>query len=398
MISGDEGVVFGLTGERFRDVRRIVVLRGGGLGDLLFTMPALEAIRAAYPGAEITLLGTPLHADLLAGRPSPVDRVEVLPIARGVRDPPIRPAGTAPSGDPRVGGDSTVASFRRRIRASGPIDLAVQLHGGGRHANPFLLALEPRHSVGPATVDAARLERTLPYVLFQHEVLRWLEVAALAGAPAVEIEPHLAVTAAEISAVVGLLPDGPGPVVVVHPGANDTRRRWPAARFAAVVSALVGDGVAVRIVGGPEDRALAEEIRGRAGGTAHGGPASIRVLAGELPLGASAALLAAADVVVANDSGPRHLAQAVGTATVGIFWLGNVITAAPLTRLRHRVHLSFITRCPVCGIDVTQVGWTAPRCPHDVSLVAEVDPDAVLADVRQLLPADRRRGLPGPER
>ncbi len=387
--------MFGVTGERFGDVRRIVVLRGGGLGDLLFAMPALVAIRAAYPGAEITLLGTPLHADLLAGRPAPVDRVEVLPIARGIHEPPIRPAGSDPSGAPEAPTEDGVAHFRRRIRSSGPIDLAVQLHGGGRHANPFLLALEPRHSVGTATADAARLERTLPYVLFQHEVLRWLEVAALAGAPAVEIEPRLAVTAAEISSLAGFLPDDAGPVVVVHPGANDARRRWPPTRFAAVVAALVRDGVAVRIVGGPEDRPIAEEIRRRAGRIDPGGPASIRVLAGELPLGATAAQLAAADVVVANDSGPRHLAQAVGTATVGIFWLGNVITAAPLTRLRHRVHLSFVTRCPVCGIDVTQVGWTAPRCSHDVSLVAEVDADAVLADIRQLLPADRRRGQPG---
>ena len=53
---------------------------------------------------------------------------------------------------------------------------------------------------------------------------------------------------------------------------------------------------------------------------------------------------------------------------------------------------------PEPAAEPTQVGWTASRCPHDVSLVAEVDADAVMADVRQLLPADRRRGQPGPVR
>ena len=128
------------------------------------------------------------------------------------------------------------------MREAGPIDLAVQLHGGGRHANPFLRALQPRHSVGTATEDAEPLERTLPYVHFQHEVLRWLEVVALAGAPAARCEPSLAVTAAEISSVTGLLPPDLTPVVVVHPGANDPRRRWPPASFAAVVAGLVDDG------------------------------------------------------------------------------------------------------------------------------------------------------------
>ena len=85
---------------------------------------------------------------------------------------------------------------------------------------------------------------------------------------------------------------------------------------------------------------MAEEIKRLAEPLTRTAEDSVRVLAGELGLGGTAALLAAADVVVANDSGPRHLAQAVGSSTVGVFWLGNVITAAPLTRLRHRVHLS----------------------------------------------------------
>ena len=92
-------------------------------------------------------------------------------------------------------------------------------------------------------------------------------------------------------------------------------------------------------------------------------------------------------MVLANDSGPRHLAQAVGTRTVGIYWFGNAINAAPFGRGRHRVLLGWVTRCPQCGVDVTQVGWTAPRCVHDPSFVADVQVADVLAEVCDLLGA-----------
>ena len=112
--------------ERFPSVARIAVLRGGGLGDLMFALPAVEALAAAYPDAEITLLGTPLHAALLAGRPGPVHRVEVLPFAPGVRPGPEDP-------------DALAAFFASQQARS--YDLAVQVHGGGRNSNPFLLQL-----------------------------------------------------------------------------------------------------------------------------------------------------------------------------------------------------------------------------------------------------------------
>jgi len=75
----------------------------------------------------------------------------------------------------------------------------------------------------------------------------------------------------------------------------------------------------------------------------------------------------------------------VGARTVSIFWFGNLINAGPLGRGRHRAHLSWTTHCPVCGRDSTQVGWTAPRCEHDVSFVADVPADPVHADVARLL-------------
>lgn len=374
----------GSTRTRFEGVERIAVLRGGGLGDLLFAMPAIEALAGAYPGAAISLLGTPLHRALLSGRRSPVSDVELLPVARGIRDVP---AGSTADGD-----DETVDGFLERMRER-RFDLAVQVHGGGRHSNPFIRALCARHTVGTRTADAAELDRTIPYLYYQHEVMRALEVVGLAGATPVVLEPRIHVTEAERASGRSHRPASSSALVALHPGATDPRRRWPPAKFGRLAAELVRRSASVAIIGDRSDaesarRILAEVVR--LNGEAQG----VVDLTSALDLGETAGLLSVSDLVVGNDSGPRHLAVAVGTPTVGVFWVGNALNAAPQGRERHRIHLSWTTVCPVCGVDVTQVGWTAERCEHDDSFVDSVDVSAVLDDAldlmaRSLPPRDR---------
>lgn len=355
--------------EKFPDVERIAVLRGGGLGDLMFAYPALSALATAYPEASLTLLGIPLHAELLRNRPGPVSEVEILPYASGVRPGPEDGKATA----------DFFASMRSR-----QFDLAVQIHGGGRNSNPFLLKLGARHTVGTKTPDAVGLERTAPYIYYQNEFLRSLEVVGLAGAAPVSLEPRLTVTDQEKAAGLQLIGTGTRPVVVIHPGATDPRRRWPTQSFATVAARTARDGSDVILVGDDGDAPLAAEIVRQALPEAGTHSASIRSLAGKLSLSELTGVLSAATVVVGNDSGPRHLAQAVGTPTVGIYWIGNIINAGAMGRVLHRVHLAWTTQCAVCGIDVTQVGWTAERCEHDYSFVQQIQPDAVYDDVRDL--------------
>ncbi|MDJ0355350.1 glycosyltransferase family 9 protein [Paenarthrobacter sp. PH39-S1] len=354
--------------QRFPDVRRIAVLRGGGLGDLMFALPALQALAACYPEAQLVLLGTPVHATLLGETHSPVHRVEVLPYAEGVRPGPEDPLAQA--------------GFFARMRAEN-FDLAVQLHGGGRYSNPFLLGLGARHTVGMRTPDAVRLERTIPYIYYQHEQSRSLEVAGLAGAASVDLETRLHPREEARRTIWDLLQGSAqsrSPLLTIHPGATDARRRWPVESFARVAAAAAAAGSRVFVVGDEADKALADDVVGLAAGD--GG--AVRSLAGRLSLGELTALLVASDVMLGNDSGPRHLAQAVGTPTVGIYWVGNAINAGALGRTLHRLHLSWVTNCRVCGVDVTQVGWTAERCAHDESLVSPIRPEAVYGDVRDL--------------
>jgi ADP-heptose:LPS heptosyltransferase len=294
----------------------------------------------------------------------------VLPAAPGVRDGESDPA--------------EVEAFLLRMRER-RFDLAVQAHGGGRNSNPFVLALGARHTVGTRTPDAPALERTVPYRYYQHEVARWLEVAGLAGAPAVRLEPALEAIDEERAAAAALLP-ATRQRVVLHPSATDPRRRWPADRFGAVATSLAQQGIGVAVVGDPDETALADEVvaAARAGLPADAADHVVS-LAGRLTLPQLAGVLAVADVVLANDSGPRHIAAALGTATVGIFWFGNAVNAAPQSRGRHRVLLGWTTHCPVCGADVTQVGWKAERCEHDPSFVTDVEVPDALEEVLDLL-------------
>lgn len=361
--------------EKFADVERIAVLRGGGLGDVIYTYPALHALKAAYPEAAITLLGTPIHAALAASTDGPVDDVEILPFAKGVRDRDPKDETAE-----RLAQEEFFASMRAR-----KFDLALQMHGGGRYSNPFLLRLGARHTVGTRTKDAEPLERNLDYIYYQNEPDRWLEVAGLAGAPTI-ISPPLRSLPEHQQNIKRLRDPERASLLVLHPGATDPRRRWPASYFAEAAATIAQEGAQVLVVGDRSEKALAQEVAELAAGQLIARDKdAVRSVAGELELGELAALLDAATVMLASDSGPRHLAQALGTPTVGIFWVGNVFNAGPRGRSLHRLQMSWVTECPRCGADVTQVGWSARHCGHDDTLIKGIAVADVVQDVRDLM-------------
>jgi ADP-heptose:LPS heptosyltransferase len=354
----------GPVGPLVDDVRSIVVLRANGIGDFVVAIPALEALRAAYPDARITHLGLPWHAELLEGRPGPWDDVDVVP----------------PYPDMIAGGtvdEDRIDAFFDKHRGR-QYDLAVQLHGGGGNSNPFLERLGARVTAGARDSGAPTLDRSVRYAYYQHEVLRFLEVVGLVGAPPVTIEPRLALTAADVRHAETALPISAQPLVVLHPGASDPRRRWPVESFAEVARALADRGCRVAVVGhGPDDARAGARIAERSDAVS---------LVGALDMRAMVGVLARARLVLANDSGPRHLGAALGTPTIGVYWVGNLINAGPLLRARHRVAVSFRNTCPVCGIDQAALG--SQRCPHDDSFVADVPVDEVLGHAADLLDGD----------
>jgi ADP-heptose:LPS heptosyltransferase len=329
-------------------VRNIAILRANGIGDFIFTLPALEAFRAAYPDAEIVLLGKRWHAEFLRDRPGPVDRVVVAPPCRGVTLPPD-------ADDDSTELDRFVSAMRRKC-----FDLAIQLRGGGRYSNPLALRLAARLTIGLRAPGAPALDRWIPYVYDQSEIHRYLEVMSLIGAAPVTLEPRLSVTKRDRAESLAVLPETREALVVLHPGAGAPDRRWPPEKFAAAGDALADAGARVVVIGTEPERPLVEQVLSRM-------RASAEDLCGKLSLGGLAELLSRCALAVSNDSGPLHLAAAVGTQTVGIFWCLNMITAGIPGRRRHRPVISWQVTCPACGTDHSH-GW----CACGSSFVANV--------------------------
>ena len=358
------------TSARVEGVRSIAVLRAGGLGDFVFALPALEALRAAYPEAAVTLLVAPAHAELLAGRPGPWDEVVEVPPYPGVRD----------DGAPSEG--QTEAFFAvMRERA---FDLAVQMHGGGRHSNPFVLRLGAGMTAGCRTPDAAPLDRWIPHAYLHSETARWLEVVALVGARPLTLAPRLDVTSHD-RAVAREVVGPPRPLeVTLHPGAGSARRRWPVGRFAVVGDALVEAGATVYVVGAEAERGLTAEVV-----AAMRHPAVD--LGGRLSLPGLVGLLERAALHAGNDSGPAHLARAVAPRTLTLFWAPNLLNAGPVGPAdRHRTLLAWRLHCSECGHRLVE-----DDCPHDATLLDEITVDAVASAALALL--DAAGSTPRPE-
>ncbi|MCL4298553.1 MAG: glycosyltransferase family 9 protein [Anaerolineae bacterium] len=347
---------------KLKYIRKIAVLRVNALGDFIFILPAMEALRAAYPEAEIVLLGRDWHAEFLAGRPGPIDRAIVVPPSRGL------------SREEDYEEDPAELDRFFAAMAVERFDLAFQLHGGGRYSNPFIRRLGARMTAGLATPDVAPLDRMVPYIYFQPEILRYLEVVGLVGATTTQLEPRLCVTAQDLEEACRVVPElDHRPVVALHPGASALRRRWPVESFAAVGQALRAAGAQVVVTGVEWERDIVEGVIE----AMHG---EVQNLCGQLSLGGLAGLLSRCRVVVSNDSGPLHLAAAVGAATVGIYWCGNLINSGPMTRTRHRPLVSWRLNCPLCGRNCMD-----DNCDHTPSFVADISVEEVTTAALDLL-------------
>jgi ADP-heptose:LPS heptosyltransferase len=280
-------------------VRRVAVVRPGRIGDLLCATPALRALRAALPGAEITLVGLPLAADLAARIPD-VDRFEPFPGWPGIAE--------------QLFEARRALAFLARMQER-RYDLAIQLYGSGVNANPLTLLLGARRTAGFVRPGDApgRLDASLPLPETGHEVDRVLALPLHLGAPLRGRETRLELRERDRAEADRLLVGLPTPLVGLHAGAREPARRWPAARWvraAAGVRRLLGGTVVV--LGGEDERPEAAGLRARLG-------AGAVDLAGRTTLPVLAAVVARLDLLLTTDSGPAHVAYALGTPSVTLF-------------------------------------------------------------------------------
>jgi len=148
-----------------------------------------------------------------------------------------------------------------------------------------------------------------------------------------------------------------GPAVALAPGAVGPSKRWPALAYAEVARRLTAQGIAVWVLGGPDEKSLAQEI------IADAGPLG-RDLTGNDLRGAILAL-AAADVAVSNDSGLLHVAAALGTLAVGIFGPTSPWHWAPLNPIAAAVQAPVRLDCQPCHKPTCRMQHH--RCMRDIS-------------------------------
>lgn len=355
--------------ERPVDIRRVLLLRPDHLGDVIFALPAVEAVRRALPEARVDLLIGPWARALFpeAG----LERLELLPF-----DAPwlARPA----RGKFGLGGVLALARLlRRRARKEGPYDLAIDLRGDLRLVLAARLA-GVRYLAGRGITGLGFLldaeGREAPG---RHQVegnLALLEAAGLG--PQETVNPALALSPEEIEAGREVLRAhgvaNAKLVVGVHPGAGTATKRWAPGKFAALIARIVSELPArVILLGGPDDRPAADAVL-----EALGEARSSRRLAdlcGKLPgLRAFMGVARGCHLFVGNDSGPAHIAAALGVPVLCLFSGTNEPSewgprGAAAVVLRRRVE------CEGCGL---------AECDHH-SCMAQLDVEAVFQAVRR---------------
>lgn len=340
---------------------RIAVFRALHLGDLLCTVPALRAVRAAAPQARITLIGLPWAQSFVERFPAYVD--ELLPFS-GFPGFPEKHA--------------SFGALRRfiRIARSRRFDLVIQLHGTGSHVNSILGRLGAARCAGfHPPQRRAPSPWFMPWLDRGHEIRRYLRLVHFLGAPdcgeALEFPLSDAdrAEAAQLRQAHGLPPRG---YVCVHAGARLPSRRWPPARFAEVAQALAGEGWRIALTGSPSEAPIAAAL---IAAVAESARAKLVNLVGATTLGGLAALVADARLLLSNDTGLAHVAAAVGVRSVIVASGSDVARWAPLDGARHRV-LAHDVPCRPCAHS---------QCPVGHPCALGVDVGAVLQAAQEAL-------------
>lgn len=357
-----------MTDEQWWRARRILAIRLDNLGDVLVTTPAIHAIKASLPDAEITLLASPVGAQ--AGRLNP-DLADVIvyeapwvdPWRRLPHDSGRERAAIETLRGRRFDAAVIFTSYRQSslpaaylcYLADIPLRLAASIDACGsllttRHYHPD----RPMHevergldlvgAVGFATDEVDLVLRVPPLVA--RRMRRWLRGlrASLRRAPS-------------------------APVVVVHPGCSMPARTYPPEQFAEALSLLVEAlGAAAVVTGSGAERELVASIVDRLSLPAR---RSVQPVAGALTFEELCALIQAADVVVTNNTGPMHVAAAVKTPVVALFALTNPPEQWGPWRVPHRL-LYHEVPCRLCYSRICPLGHECLRLVSAEQIVAAV--------------------------
>lgn len=335
--------------------KRILIIKPSAIGDVVHGLPILNLLHQRFPAAQISWLVTPACAGILQGHPM---LHEVICFER-------RRFGKAWK-NPRALVD--LYRFTRGLRRR-RFDLVVDLQGlfrsgwlAFRTGAPIRIGLASAREGAPVfythrvAVDAGD----------QHAIERYLSVTEALGCPRSPVAFPFATTQSDREAARQLV-GGARPYAVLLPGSNWLTKRWPVERFAALVEPLRREfGLHAVFAGSPDERGLCQQAVEQAGRPA-------KNLAGQTTLGQLTALLEQAAIVIANDSGPMHIASALNRPLVAIFGPTNPLRTGPYGRLDCVVRLDL--PCSPCY---------SRTCSHQ-SCMRWLEVGSVLSAVRRQL-------------
>jgi lipopolysaccharide heptosyltransferase II len=276
----------------------ILIIKPGAIGDLLQMTPVIRALKAKYRSAAVSLLvGSPQTAELFKHH-ADVHETIVYDKKGGHRSFPA------------------LMNLWKQLRRN-KYDLVLNFQRS--NTKTWLLA----SAAFPCRVLAYHKAKNRNV----HAVVNYLETLAPLGIHAEDLHLELAPGAEDREFALQLLSSRKSsarPLIALNPGASHEVNRWGTEHFAALADMLAQKlDARVIIVGGPEDAMLAEEIAARAGSK----PLLLAGKAGLLQLGA---LLEQCDVLVSGDTGPLHLATAVGIPVVGLFGAADPARTGPV--------------------------------------------------------------------
>lgn len=336
-ILGSKPVQPGLPIGDAQQVRRVLVIRPGGIGDAVLLLPALRVLKESFPCAEIDILAERRNAEIF----TLCHVVRKIFLYHRARD--------------------LAGVFKRSY------DLVIDTEQWHRLSAVVALCTRAPVRAGFATNERARLfSHPVPYDQDVYEGSSFLRLVE-----SVIERPIRSDHAGRFMAIPPDLDGQPGPTVIISPGASIPEKRWGSERFAELAARLAERGFTVAVVGGK-----AERKQGRVGCSS--GHSGITDLTGRLSLRDVASLLARASVLVTPDSGLLHLASAVGTPTVSLFGASNQTKWAP-RGLQHR-SLNAKLPCSPCS----SFGYTPP-CPIDRECLRRISVDEVLTAILDLL-------------
>jgi len=360
----------------WHQARRLLCVRLDSLGDVLMCTPAMRALRQAVPGRTLTLLGSPSGTAALPFIPELIDAIPwEAPWSNRAPFPPAHGDGLALVGALAARAFDAAVIFTTYTQSALPAALLCQLAGiplrlAHCRENPYGLLTDWIPDPEPATIVRHEVQRQLALVQ---------RVGCRSAAPGLSFVPQpadVAATRTRLGAA-GIDPDRP--YLLLHPGASAASRRYPAGHWAQLLRLLAHDPqLPLVLTGNAAESELVDQIQ-------FASAVSAISLAGRLTLGELGVALQGAAVVVTNNTGPAHVAAAVGTPVVDLYALTNP------------QHTPWHVRSRVLFHDVPCRFCDKSTCPegHQACL-AGVTPERVAAAVRELLGTARPPGIDTP--